>query len=210
MSAIGPSEHMRDHWWWRPGWRVGRRMYTWHVTFDGQTQLHSLVRAYQEVLKPLPGLDLIPAQWLHLTMQGIAFTDEIDEQYVRDIADAARKRLESQPPVPLTIGPAIVDPEAVMMEPQPAATLNPVRSSIRAAIGDVLGAARVPESEEWAPHISLAYSNSRGLAAPFIEAITSAGSRPVDLTISAVQLIELNRDTHLYQWVTKAEVPLAG
>jgi hypothetical protein len=24
---------MADHWWWRPGWRHGRRMYYWHVTF---------------------------------------------------------------------------------------------------------------------------------------------------------------------------------
>jgi predicted dehydrogenase len=27
---------------------------------------------------------------------------------------------------------------------------------------------------------------------------------------SAVSLIELSRDTHLYQWTTKAEIPLTG
>lgn len=26
---------MRSHWHWRPGWAVGRRMYTFHLTMDG-------------------------------------------------------------------------------------------------------------------------------------------------------------------------------
>ena len=74
------EERMRDHWWWRPGWRPGRRMYTWHFTFDGQTALHELVNAYQERLAGLPSLDPIPRQWLHLTTQSIGFTDEVSDQ----------------------------------------------------------------------------------------------------------------------------------
>jgi 2'-5' RNA ligase len=210
MSAIGPSDHMRDHWWWRPGWHVGRSMYTWHVTFDDQPQLHELVSAYQTALSPLPGLDLIPARWLHLTMQGIGFTDEVSEREIADIADAARKRLVNQRPVSLVIGPASVDPEAIMFEVTPTDALSPVRSAIRAAISEVRGAAEVPESEEWAPHVSLAYSNSDGIAAPYIAAVDSVSTFPVTLTISKVDLIELNRDMRLYQWITKAELTFSG
>jgi 2'-5' RNA ligase len=210
MSAIGPSDHMRDHWWWRPGWRVGRSMYTWHITFEDQPRLHELVKTYQDALVPLPGLDAIPMRWLHLTMQGIAFTDEISEQEIADIAEAARKRLAAQPPVSLTVGPGIVDPEAIMLEVQPAAVLYPVRSSIRAAIGDVRGMAQVPEAEQWTPHISVAYSHSDGPAVLYVEAVGSVDLPPADLTVSAVQLIELSRDARLYQWVTKAEVPFSG
>jgi len=206
MSTIGPNDLMRDHWWWRPGWRIGRSMYTWHVTFDDQPQLHELVSAYQSALSPLSGLDLIPARWLHLTMQGIGFTDEISDREIADIADTARKRLSNQHPVSLTVGPASVDPEAVMFEVTPTNALNPVRDSIRAAISDVRGPAEVPESEEWTPHISLAYSNSDGLAAPYVAAVDSVSNPPVTLTISKVHLIELNRDAQLYQWKTKAEV----
>jgi hypothetical protein len=71
---------MREHWWWRPGWRIGRCMYTWHVTFAAQPRLRDLVTVYQDALAPLPGLDPIPMQWLHLTMQGIGFTDEVSSQ----------------------------------------------------------------------------------------------------------------------------------
>lgn len=207
MSAIGPSDHMRDHWWWRPGWRVGRRMYTWHITFEGQSQLHELVSAYQSALNPLPGLDLIPLPWLHLTMQGIGFTDEIEQQEIADVADSARKRLANQRPVSITIGPAIVDPEAIMFEVAPTDALSPVRAAVRDAIAEVRGEANVPETDEWTPHISLAYSNGDGLASPYVAAVDSVQKSPVTLTVSSAHLIELNRDTRLYQWTTKAEVP---
>jgi len=70
MNESDSLERMRDHWWWRLGWRTGRSMYTWHVTFDDQPQLHELVGSYQTALAPLPGLDLIPVRWLHLYHAG--------------------------------------------------------------------------------------------------------------------------------------------
>jgi 2'-5' RNA ligase superfamily len=201
---------MRNHWWWRPGWHVGRKMYTWHVTFNDQPPLHQLVKTYQAPLTSLSGLDLIPLRWLHLTTQGVAFTDEISWEDVARIIEAARKRLATQRPVSLTAGPALVDPEAIMLELPSASTLYPVRDKIRAALAEVRGAAKVPETDQWNPHISIAYSNSDDTAAPYIEALRSVTHPPVDVTISAVHLIELSRDTHLYQWTTKAEIPFTG
>ena len=210
MTESSSPDRMRDHWWWRPGWRAGRRMCTWHVTFDDQPRLHELVSSYQAALAPLPGLDLIPARWLHLTMQGIAFTDEVSPPEIADIAEAARKHLATQQPVSLSVGPALVDPEAILLQVSPADSLDPVRAGVRAAIADVRGAERVPESEHWTPHISIAYSNSEAPAAPYAEALNTITRAPVKLTVSAVHLIELSRDAHLYQWTTKAEVLLSG
>ena len=210
MSAIGSNDRLRDHWWWRPGWHLGRRMYTWHITFDGQPSLHELVAAYQAALTPLSGLDLIPMRWLHLTTQGIAFTDQISWQEVAEIVEATRKRLATLHSIEQTAGPAFVDPEAIMLELPSANALRPIRKGIRAAIADVRGAASVSEAEQWNPHISLAYSNSDGPAAPYIEALQTVKCSRAGLTISAVHLIELSRDTHLYQWTTKAEIPLVG
>jgi hypothetical protein len=97
-----------------------------------------------------------------------------------------------------------------MFEVTLADALTPVRAATRSAIADVRGTERVPESDEWIPHISLAYSNSDGLATPFITAVNSVQNAPVAFTVSKVHLIELSRDTHLYQWTTKAEVPFSG
>jgi hypothetical protein len=69
-------EPMRDHWWWRPGWTVGRSFYTWHVTFANHASGQQLVTAYAPMFVRLPMLDPVPMRWLHLTLQGIGFTDE--------------------------------------------------------------------------------------------------------------------------------------
>jgi 2'-5' RNA ligase len=185
-------------------------MYTWHVTFGDQARLHEVASSYQRTLARLPGLDVIPMPWLHLTMQGIAFTDEVSLDDISGIIQEARERLASRQPVSLTIGPALVDPEAILLRVAPPSSLTPVRADLRAAIADVRGAAAVPEADDWEPHISIAYSNGNGPAAPFAEALATVTNVYADITISAVSLIELSRDAHLYQWSTKAELSLSG
>src|SRR5262249_4986867 len=93
---------MRNHWYWRPGWRPGRHFYTWHLTFDHAHDLHALVDTYQRRLADLPGLDLIPRPWLHLTLQGVGFVDEVTEQDARRIAQAAAAHLATLPAPELT------------------------------------------------------------------------------------------------------------
>jgi 2'-5' RNA ligase len=202
------SERMRDHWWWRPGWRPGRRMYTWHFTFDNQAALHALVDAYQARLAGLPGMDLIPRQWLHLTTQGVGFTDEVPDTDIEAIIDAARKRLAAVPRVTVNMGPAIVDPEVVRLEVQPADALTPVRRALRDAIATARGPEHVAEPDGWTPHVSVAYSNSDGPMEPYIKTLDPPLA-PVSVDIPDVQLIVLGRDTHLYEWQTRAVVPLA-
>ncbi|MGH3921873.1 MAG: 2'-5' RNA ligase family protein, partial [Pseudonocardiaceae bacterium] len=85
------AAQMRDHWWWRPGWRVGRRFYTWHLTFQDQEDVHRLARVYQHRLDA-PNLDLVPLRWLHLTTQGVGFTDEVSADDAARIVGAASAR----------------------------------------------------------------------------------------------------------------------
>ena len=58
------------------------------------------------------------------------------------------------------------------------------------------------------PRVSVAYSNSDGPMDPYIKALDPPLA-PVSVDISDVQLIVLGRDTHLYEWQTRAVVPLA-
>ena len=43
----------------------------------------------------LPNLDLIPARWLHVTMQGIGFTDDINTDDLADVTSRLGERLRS-------------------------------------------------------------------------------------------------------------------
>lgn len=181
-------------------------MYAWHITFDDQPQVHRLATAYQDRLAGVPGLDLIPMRWLHLTIQGLGFTDEVPAAEADAVVHAARERLAGVLPVTVTVGPAIVDPEAVQLTITPIGALTPVRGALRAAIADTIGLDRLLEDEWWSPHVSVAYSNATGPMEPIATALTPQ-LEPVTITISKVRLIVLGRDEHLYQWQTRATVP---
>lgn len=198
----------RDHWWWRPGWRVGRRLYTFHTTFDDQPELHRLVTAYQTALHDLGGLDVIPLGWLHLTMQGIGFTDEVSTADVDAIAAAATARLASIAPVRLTFTRPIVDSESVQFQPQPTEGIDRVRRAVRATIAEVRGEDQVAEEETWTPHMSIAYSNAVGPIEPYAEAVSSVKAEPVTVSVPRIRLIVIHRDERLYQWKTHTAVPL--
>src|SRR5687767_5412913 len=87
------ADQLVNHWFWRPGWRPGRRFYTWHLTFEDQDDVHSLVMEYQSALRNVVGLDFVPPQWLHITMQGVGFVDEVSNTDIAAIADAACSHL---------------------------------------------------------------------------------------------------------------------
>ncbi|MFD0851493.1 hypothetical protein ACFQ07_04645, partial [Actinomadura adrarensis] len=102
-------------------------MYTWHFTFDGQSDVHRLVEDYQARLAHVPGLDPIPARWLHLTTQGLGFTDEVSTDVMDAVVFGVRDRLSGVPPVRVSVGPAVVDPEVVRLKVSPVGALVPVR-----------------------------------------------------------------------------------
>jgi 2'-5' RNA ligase len=203
-------ETMRNHWWWRPGWQTGRRFYTWHLTFEGQGDVHRLAAEYRDALDQLGPdvLTLIPDQWLHLTMQGVGFVGEVPQSTVDAIVAAAGERLAAIPAFDITLGPtARIDPEAILLPAQPADPVRAVRDAIRAAIGDVLP--DIPEEADgFLPHVSVAYSAGDGPAAPVVKAVDDGEFALARARISSAELIVLNRDNLMYEWETYATVPL--
>jgi hypothetical protein len=72
----------------------GRHFYACHLTFEDQPAVQRLVLDYQAALAGLGGLDLIPGRGLHLTMQGIGFTDQISDREIAAVM--ARSEITSQ------------------------------------------------------------------------------------------------------------------
>jgi 2'-5' RNA ligase len=207
--VVPHTTDVRDHWYWRPGWGVGSRFYTWHITFDGQPEVVDLVERYRDVLAAQPNLDVIPTQWLHLTMQGIGFVDQIDRDQVDAIVAAASNRCAALPPMKLTVGAPHVDPESIQIALTPAEPVRQLRVAIRAAIADVWGHDQVPEpAEPYTPHMSLAYINAAGPAAPLERALAAAPDITATAVIDSCQLIVLNRDDGMYVWEPHATVVL--
>jgi 2'-5' RNA ligase len=187
---------------------VGRRFYTWHLTFEGQDDVHRLAAEYRSALAPLGDvLTPIPDQWLHLTTQGIGFVGEAKESDVHAIAEAARLRLAAIPAFDLQLGPAVLDPEAVLLHVEPDGPVRSIREAIREAIHDVLG--EVPEKAEgFTPHVSVAYSAADDLAGPIAHALAEFDAPPARARISTAELIVIHRDNQMYEWESFARVPL--
>ncbi|MFE7037794.1 2'-5' RNA ligase family protein [Streptomyces sp. NPDC057621] len=199
---------MRNHWYWRTGWSVGRRFYTWHLTFEGQEDVHRLAAEYRSALAPLGDMvTLIPDRWLHLTMQGIGFVGETKEEDIRAIVDTAQAQLTAVPAFDLQIGPEALDPEAVLLHVRPDGRVRDVRNGIREGIRYVLG--EVPEeAEDFTPHVSVAYSAGDGPSEPIARVLAESDLTPARARISAAELIVIHRDRRMYEWESFARVPL--
>lgn len=209
LAPGAPAETVRDHWWWRPGWRIGRSFDTWHLTFDGADELPAVAARYRTALADLPDVTIVPDRWLHLTMQGVGFTDEVEDAHLRAITEKAATRLAEIEPVTVQLGPVVVGEEAVALPAQPDNAVRAIRAAIRSSIADVGGADRVPEdADRFRPHASVAYLRAAGPAAPYIEAVARVRDGSARSPVRAVSLIRLNRDRQTYEWDTLATVPL--
>jgi 2'-5' RNA ligase len=68
------------------------------MTLDDQPQLRELIAEYQQAINGMREIDPIPAQWLHLTMRGIGFVDEISPDELAALGDALGGELASLEP----------------------------------------------------------------------------------------------------------------
>jgi 2'-5' RNA ligase len=153
--------------------------------------------------------DPVPAEWLHLTMQGVGFTADVPPPELARVVAAVRGRLAELAPVTLTFTRPVLLPEAVALPPEPAEPVHAIRGAIRVGIADAWGLDNVPEADGgYRAHLSIGYVNRPGPAAPIIAVLDSVHPEPASTTVTAASLIELHRDSRVYQWRTIEDVPL--
>jgi hypothetical protein len=203
---------VRNHWWWRSGWKVGRHFYACHLTFEDQPCVQQLVLDYQTALAGLSGLDLIPGRWLHLTMQGIGFTDEITEGEIVAVTTALRDRFRTVTPPVVTFYRPAVWPDAITLPATPASGLRQLRQDAYDVIQAVLGHDRMHEPAEtivqYRPHVSVAYINAPGPAQPIVGALGDARSEPVTTALDSASVLTFHRDNRMYEWTTATRLPI--
>jgi len=78
-----------------------------------------LVDTSQERLTDIAEVDLVPRQWLHLTLQGVGFVDDINDEQLANIVEAVRARLTEQSPFKVTFHEPVIRPEAIALAPDP-------------------------------------------------------------------------------------------
>jgi 2'-5' RNA ligase len=167
-------ENMANH-WDRPGWTGGRRSYHWMITFENAPEVKALAAACQAELADLADLDLVPLDYLHVTIQGLGFTDEVSFAEIQDIRTAIESRAAQLSPFAVEVGPLAGSPGAVRLSVTPHESVRAIHRLIAAAASRNPGvpASRIRSSDAFVPHASVAYSSSSAPAAD-----DRAGTKP--------------------------------
>jgi 2'-5' RNA ligase len=197
---------MEDHWLREPEVDPGRPQLTWLMAVGDHPQVAELARLGQERLAGLPGLDIVPREWLHVTTLIAGFRDEITPDQVDAMTSHARRVLGCTPPVRVTLGRILYHPRAVMLAVRPAEALVPVLRAVEDATRVGTGREGRLYHSPWTPHVTLAYSNAVSPAVPVIEALgRELPGR--DVAIDSISLVS-QAPEQLWTWDRVDHVPL--
>jgi 2'-5' RNA ligase len=197
---------MEDHWVLEPGANPGRAQLMWFMCLGREPQAARLAALGQERIHGLPGLDLVPSEWLHMTTLIAGYADEIPVGQVEAMTAHARRLLAATSPVTITMSRVLYHPRAIMLAASPAQALLPILAACREATRNGTGRDGRLHRDPWVPHMTLAYGNSCGPAGPAIKAL--GRELPADMiTVRSVSLIS-QAPRQKWTWDLVAEIPL--
>lgn len=197
---------MEDHWVLEPGADPGGPQLMWFMCLGREPGAARLAALGQARLDGLPGLDLVPPEWLHMTTLIAGYADEIPAGQIQAMTAHARRLLAATQPVTITLSRVLYHPRAIMLAASPAQALLPVLAACREATRTGTGRDGRLHRDPWVPHMTLAYGNSARPAAPAIEAL--GRELPADMvTVRSVSLIS-QAPAQKWTWELLAEVPL--
>jgi 2'-5' RNA ligase len=193
--------------WARP---VGPRAYYWYLTFEHFSDLHVLAERCQRAIS-FPHYDLTPPNDLHLTLDRIAFEDDVTRNDLSAIEAAAARACQKVAPFDITIGALGGTPGAIGFTAYPDGPIRYLRDELRGATLSVHPSAPIKHSS-FHPHVAIAYCNSDDVPAAgtvaAVEGVRAAAS--VNVTIQDVSLVSLTRRPRAYEWATLLRIPLLG
>ncbi|MFM9446984.1 2'-5' RNA ligase family protein [Streptomyces acidiscabies] len=203
-AAFSALDELTDH-WSRPGWTDGSRAYYWMLTFPDDRRLAALAGHCQEQLAPL-GLDPVPLDGLHITVARVGAPDDVTSGQLDSLARSA------EGPLPTAFSvhamPLAGSRGAVRLSLGPWESLLRLHHALVEA-GRAVGLPFQKPTAAFRPHLSLAYNNRRRPAAPVIQSVSRLRALPaVELSVPAVQLVELRREGRTYRWEVGKNVPL--
>ncbi|MFD5538095.1 2'-5' RNA ligase family protein [Streptomyces sp. NPDC127079] len=203
-AAFSALDEMTDH-WARPGWADGSRAFYWMLTFPDDQRLTALAGRCQEELAPL-GLDPVPTDGLHITLARVGRPGAVAPDQLHSLAQDAEALLP--PAFSIRAMPLAGSRGAVRLSLGPWEPLLQLHHALAEA-GSSAGLAPKKPTSAFRPHLSLAYNNRRRPAAPVVEAVSTLRALPaVELSVPAVQLVELRREGRTYRWNVRKSVPL--
>lgn len=199
-----------NHWHWRPEWREDRACLLWYLTFEDQPDVLRRVERLTSSLHADTRIDVVPKQWLHLTVDDVAYADEMSSTQVGDLVDATREALRDCPLPPLDLGPTGAMSSAIVLHAGPRAGLLRLRERVQAVSAAVLRRDKPPLARDFSPHVSLGYVNDECPQHPIMASLDSGETGGARASISRLTLAAVTRKSRHYQWATRAVLRIPG
>jgi 2'-5' RNA ligase len=200
-----------SHWTDMPEWYPGRRLWAFYLTFENQPALHARVQHDQHALQGIPGLDLIQLSRIHLSLQGIAFVDEIDPEKMAQLAAVVQHGISTQELPALFASPAAPDFDAICLPVFPVEELGTLKKLIRDAAAEILGEEKLyklPESPGgFMPHISIAYANASVSADDLALGLRRMDTGVTPMDVRELSLVALRREARSWFWDYERRIP---
>jgi 2'-5' RNA ligase len=209
--SVRPASRITDHWYSRPGWFPGRLFDTWHLVFDDPA-IQELAARCRTAIAGLPGLHPVPNEWLHLTIQGVGWSDELTDNDRDKVVQSVTEHLNDFGEFVIKLGPPLVKGEALVLPATPTRTLQELRNRLRTAIAVALSRP-APIADEQAngflPHVSVAYAYHDADATPYTAALNTVSPATTGATVRHVAFIRQDRQlapNWQYCWTYLARV----
>ena len=206
-AAFSGLDTLTNH-WERPAWPDGAKAYYWLLSLGEFPELRARAEACQSALAQVPDLDLVPAALLHLTLCRVGAMADVGDEVLSNVADAAAERVRQWGPMRLSIGPLAGSAGAIRFSVTPWDRLLHLQDELMLARNSVLSAA---PNRGLRPHVSIAYNARQRPAASIVEHVRELrGQSPVEVVVTEVDLVRLERDGRVYRWTTSNRVTLNG
>jgi 2'-5' RNA ligase len=204
----GTTEDLDDHWQvWRPEWTPERPCLYWYLTFSPDQLVPAIGADLLRAVGRSGWLDAVPAEWCHVTVAEVGFTDELGAGDAEAVTSAVAGAARGEDPVRLEVGPVQALRSAVALSVGPRDRLREVAALVREATSGVLGhpdAARLPP---YRPHLSLGYVNRTVTRSTAEELVAALPVVDVRLDLAALTLAAVTRRDHGYRWEVRSQVP---
>ena len=156
-----------------------------------------------------PYLDPVPLTDLHMTLERIAFDDEISKTELDRIASVADEACRTLSPFTLYVGPLAGSSGAISFSASPHATIAQLRNTLVTAAKTVLGKASALENAYFRPHVGIAYCNKDVATEPIVSTVRRIRRMPiVEVNVRTVALVALTRGRNSYRWIERYTIPL--
>jgi len=206
--------HLVSHWTDLTDWSPGRSLFACYLTFGPDPAMAGYAGRFQRALADVPEMDPIPHRWLHLTVQGIGFSDTLRPGQAEQVTEAIRDRLAAAEPVAFTVHRPVISTDAVYLPARPAAPLAALREAVREDAAAVMAPAALyplPGQEgRFHPHVSLAYATAGVPVSVLRGRLDRVVTEPLTVSVADVSLIDLRRDDRRWAWTQETRIPLGA